>query len=327
MLIIPDNHIEVPDIIKCEKYVTFDKKGNIRLDRIDIKAEKGRRVLERMSHFGHLFGNLFTIDDFTFSKTDIESNRIESAEMSVTNGVFGTEHVPYPTNYIGIDGEAKNFPFINKAIYDINKLVGYNYRNSELSDNVKLNWIADAFEDKLNIGYSGLIGNLTVIITRASLSIPFRLDIIIDSSYGYNIKNFKEIYKDGEFSDIVKKEINSLNNSLKVISRKLREIKEKEKRQLRIYVGIREFDSFIKIKDIDFNTEYELHLNNSDHARSLFTTISHLGSKWFDTEEFGDLLETKCITVPAAMYEMGDENRRFTYETTDYTDNFQLSYF
>ena len=124
----------------------------------------------------------------------------------------------------------------------------------------------------------------------------------------------------------LKKEIESLGRAISVINRKLKEICEKEKRYIRIYSGIREFDSYINIQDVDNKIKYTLHLNNSDHARSLFTTISHLGRRWYDTEEFGDLMETKCITVPAAMYEMGDENRRYTFENTDYSDNFLLSY-
>ena len=326
MLLVPDTYKKSEDIIKCMKYATFDNKGNVRLDRIDLKFDNGKRVLERMTHFGKLFGSLFSIDDFTFSKTDIESKVIESAEMSVTNGVFGTNNIPYPNNFKGIDGKTKDFGFINRAIYDLNELEGYNYRHSNLSNNVQLPWMANEFEDMMNVEYSGLIGNLSAIITQASMSIPVRIDIIIDSKLGYNILNIKEIFKDSEFRDIIKNEIESLNKSLKIISRKLKDVCEKENRHICIYGAIREFDSYIDIQDVNNKIKYTLHLNNSDHARTLFTSISHLGRRWFDTEEFGDLIETKCITVPAAMFEMGDENRRYTFENTDYSDNFTLSY-
>ena len=326
MILVPDVYKQEDEILRTIKYATFDKKGNVRLDRIDLKSDKGNRILERMTHFGKMLGSLFSIDDFTFSKTDIKTNVIESAEMSVTNGVFGTSHIPYPNNFKGIDGKTKDFGFINRAIYDLNELEGYNYRISDLSDNVTLPWLANEFEDTLNIEYSGLIGNLSAIITQASMSIPFRVDIVIDSKYGFNITNLKEIFKDSEFKDIIKKEIESLGRAISVINRKLKEICEKEKRYIRIYSGIREFDSYINIQDVDNKIKYTLHLNNSDHARSLFTTISHLGRRWYDTEEFGDLMETKCTTIPAAMYEMGDENRRYTFENADYSDNFLLSY-
>jgi hypothetical protein len=158
------------------------------------------------------------------------------------------------------------------------------------------------------------------------MSIPFRFDIIIDSKDGFNITNIKEIFNDSEFKDIIKQEIASLGKALNVVTRKLKDIGKKEKRHIRIYSSVREFDSYINIIDVDNKIKYILHLNNSDHARSLFTTISHLGRRWFDTEEFGDLMETKCVTVPAAMFEMGDENRRYTFENTDYSDNFSLSY-
>ena len=326
MLLLPDVYKEQDETLRSIKYATFDKKGNVRLDRIDLKVDKGNRVLERMTHFGKMIGSLFSIDDFTFSKTDVQTNVIESAEMSVTNGVFGTSHIPYPNNFKGIDGKTKDFGFINKAIYDLNELEGYNYRMSDLSDNVKLPWMANEFEDTLNIEYSGLIGNLSAIITQASMSIPFRFDIIIDSKDGFNITNIKEIFNDSEFKDIIKQEIASLGKALNVVTRKLKDIGKKEKRHIRIYSSVREFDSYINIIDVDNKIKYTLHLNNSDHARSLFTTISHLGRRWFDTEEFGDLMETKCVIVPAAMFEMGDENRRYTFENTDYSDNFSLSY-
>lgn len=326
MLLLPDVYNQQPDILRSIKYVTFDKKQNIRLDRIDLKYENGSRILERMTHFGKMVGNLFAIDDFTYSKTDIEKRSIESIETSVTNGMYGTSHIPYPYNYKGIDGKSKNFGFINKAIYDINELEGYNYRQSDLSNNVLLPLMADEFEDELNLEFTGIIGNLSAIVTQASLSIPVRIDIIIDSKHGYNITNVKEIFKDSEFKDILIHEIKSLNKSINVISNALRRICEKEKRHISIFCAIREFDSYIKLEDVNNKVNYKLHLNNSDHARTLFTSISHLGRRWCDTEEFGDLVETKCITVPSAMYEMGDEYRRNAFETAEYSDNFTLSY-
>ena len=72
MLLLPDVYNQQPDILRSIKYVTFDKKQNIRLDRIDLKFENGSRILERMTHFGKMIGNLFAIDDFSYSKMDIE---------------------------------------------------------------------------------------------------------------------------------------------------------------------------------------------------------------------------------------------------------------
>ena len=327
MLLVPDTYKDKIDNIQCFKYATYDNKGNIRLDRIDLKSINGNKVLERMTHFGKMFGTLFSIDDFSFSKTNLDSEEISSIETSVTNGIYGTDHVPVPYNFIGIDGKEKEFGFINKAVYDLKDLNGYIYRKANLIDNVNLPNLAFMLEDEMNVEYSGIIGNLSAILTQASLSIPFRLDIILDSKLGgYKICNIKEIFKDSDFKNILKHEFNSLYRGLSVIVKYMKRLYEKEKRHIRIYGAIREFDSYMNVIDVDSNIKYTLHFNNSDHARTLFTTISHLGRKWYDTEEMGDLIETKCITVPAAMYEMGDEYRRNTFENTDYTDNFILSY-
>lgn len=327
MILVPDTYKTREETIKNIKYVTIDKNNNIRLDRIDLKYENGSKILERMSHFGKYFGKFFSIDDFSYSKTDVDKNVVESVESSITNGFDSTKYIPYPTNYIGIDGKRADFGFINKAVYDITELQGYNIRHASLNDNVCLPVDAYGFEDLFNLEFSNLVGNISTLITRTSLSIPFRMDIVIDSRYGINITNLNEIFKDSEFKTVLRNELLSFTKALNVIERSLKKICEEEKRSIRLYVGIREFDSYIKIKDIDYNLTYDLHLNNTDHARSIYTTISHLGSRWFDTEQFGDLMETKCITVPAVMYELTDELRRNNFEMNDYSDNFLLRYF
>ena len=326
MILVPDVYKDTEETIKSIKYVTSDKRGNIRLDRIDLKYENGSKILERMSHFGKNYGKFFDIDDFSFSKTNLDTGTIESVESSITNGFDTTSYIPYPSNYIGIDGKRKDFGFINKAIYDITELNGYLFRNASLVDNVSLPIAAYNFEDTFNLEFSNIVGNLSTIVTRTSLSIPFRINIIIDSKLGINIKNLNDIFKDTEFKDILKIELMSFMKALNVIERSLKKVCEEEKRHIRLYVGIREFDSFINIHDVDYKLSYNLHLNNTDHARSIYTSISHLGSRWFDTEQFGDLLETKCITVPAVMYELSDELRRNAYEMNEYSDNFLLQY-
>lgn len=326
MILVPDVYKDREENIRSIKYVTIDNSSNIRLDRIDLKLENGKKILERMSHFGKSFGKFFDIDDFSYSKTDLDNNTIESVEASVTNGIYGTEHVPCPYNFIGIDGKTKDFGFINKAIYDITELNGYNIRNAKLENNVVLPELAYSFEDYFNIEFSNIIGNLSTVLTRSSLSIPFRANIILDSKYGINVKEVKEIFNDTELKEVLYTEFKSFIKSLNVIERSMRELYQKEKRHIRIYAAVREFDSMITINDIDYNMTYKFHLNNTDHARTLYTTISHLGSRWFDTEEFGNLVETKCVTIPAAMFEMGDELRRVAFEQTNYSDNFPLSY-
>ena len=157
MILVPDIYKNKEESLHTFKYATIDKTNNIRLDRIDLKLENGKKILERMTHFGKYFGNFFDIDDFSYSKTDLDSNTVESVETSVTNGIYGTEHVPCPYNFIGIDGKRKDFGFINKAIYDINELNGYLFRSAKLSNNVHLPDLAYSFEDTFNIEFSSII--------------------------------------------------------------------------------------------------------------------------------------------------------------------------
>ena len=57
MILVPDVYKQEDEILRTIKYATFDKKGNVRLDRIDLKVDKGNRILERMTHFGKMIGN------------------------------------------------------------------------------------------------------------------------------------------------------------------------------------------------------------------------------------------------------------------------------
>jgi len=330
MLLVPDHYEDKFETIKSFKYVTVNKHGvDIRLDRIDLKMENGHKIIERMTHFGNSYAQFFDIDEFLFSKTNIDTKEVDSVETSIVNGInglYGRNNVTYPQNFVGIDGETENFPFINKAIYNIGKLNGYIPRSASLSNNCHLQNVAYDFEDRLNIEYSGLVGILSAIITQSSISIPFRADIIIDSQLGINIKNLKLIFNDTDIKEAFSGELKSFYNALNVVYRSVKQKYEKENRRIRIYAAVREFDSFITIKDTEYDIEYKFHLNNSDHARSLYTTIAHLGPRWFDKEEFGDLMETKCKTIIPAMFEMQDEQRRFTFENVDYTDNFPFSY-
>lgn len=327
MLLVPDLYKDKKDTIKSIKYITFNKNGKeVRLDRIDLKLENNNKILERMTHFGNYYGNFIDINDFIYSKTDINSKEVVSMETSVTNAVFGYSHIPTPNNFIGIDGETENFPFINKSIYGIDKLNGYIPRKAEIRDNVALPDVAYQFEDLMNLGYSDIVGNLSAILTQTALSVPFRANIIFDSKYGVKVDKINLLFKDYELKELLNIEMKSLMNAINVIQRSVKEKYEKNKREIRIYAAIREFDTYITFKDIQMNTDMYFHLNNSDHARTLYSTMAHLGPRWFDTDEFGELVETKCKTVASAMYGLESEDRRYTFENTDYSDNFPMSY-
>lgn len=327
MLILPDIYKKKEDVMKTLKFITFNTSGNeVRLDRIDLKCENNKKILDRMTHFGSYYGNFIDINDFIYSRLDVDSKEVMSVESSVTNAIYGTSHLVTPYNFIGIDGSKEDLPFINKSIYGIDKLNGYTIRRANISDNVILPEIAYKFEDVMNMGYSDIVGNLAAVLTQTALSVPFRANIIFDSKYGIQVDNIKSLMNDIELKDILSIELKSLMKALNIIQRSVKDKYDKENREIRIYAAIREFDTFITFKDLDYNTEMRFHLNNSDHARTLYSTMAHLGPRWFDTDEFGDLVETKCKTVASAMFGLESEERRYTFENTDYTDNFPMSY-
>ncbi|MGL4950077.1 MAG: hypothetical protein ACRC5M_06815 [Anaeroplasmataceae bacterium] len=313
------------EVLKEYKYVTVNNSlTNIRLDNITLKMENKEQILERSTHFGTLYCDMFEVNDFIFSKTNIANGTIYSLESSVTNAMSnGTSSLSMPSNFIQLDGKRPNM-WINKALYGIDSLIGYKMRKASLVNNVTLPMNADVYEDTLNLSYSRTIGNLIAVISRSSFSIPFRCDIIIDTKYGINIKNINLLINDSDIKMAFKQELKYLYKALNTLNKSIKHECDIEGRELRIYASVREFDIFINVVDVDTNTSFNFHMNNSDHTRAMMTTMSHLGKNWSNTDTFGDLIETECETIIPSMFWI--EDRRFAFETESITDNFEVTY-
>lgn len=331
MILVPDIYKKKKRILGGNRIATISpSECLIRLDSIEYIREDGRYFINRMTHFGNLYGYRFSIRDFLVSKTDLESGKVESIESSVGNNYDGSRIEELPENYIDIDGK-KYFSCLNKNVYNMEKLVGFDIRKGKLEDNVYLPIAGNLFEDNFNMEYSRGVGNLAALATAAQLSIPFRCDIIIDNTSGYNITNMTQLIKDSDVQTIFKKEFKSFCNSIRLISDSICSDYKKGKEtgdyvdHMRIYCGIREFDSFIKCVNIDVNNfELLFHFNNSDHLRTLLTTMSHLGEDFIFEESFKDLIDMNCLLTADSMFD--SEYLRSNFETAKEPMNYIASY-
>ena len=332
MILVPERYLPQNKLIRGYRYATISSSNDlkIRLDAIEYLKENNRYLLRRMTHFGTIFGNYFTIRDFLVSETDLQTGKIESVESSVANNYDGGRIDELPKNYIDIDGKT-DFGYLNANVYKFDKLINFNIRKGKLEDNIYLPIIGDVFEDDFNMEYSRGVGNLAVIITSAQLSVPFRCDIIIDNIEGYNITNVKCLEKDSDVQAIFKKEFKSFTKSIKNISDTLKRDYEDgfnngdEVDHMRIYCGIREFDSYIRCINVDLdNLEFNFHFNNSDHLRTLLTTMSRLGENFMFENSFNDLMSSKSLLLPDSLFD--NDFLRANFLTAREPMNYSASY-
>ena len=330
MLILPYKYQKQELTTMSYKIATCDS-NKIRLDVIETKIEGSEMYLDRMTHFGTICGNYFDIRDFISSRTNLGNGEVESVESSVTNNYNGERVISLPENYVGIDGKV-DLGFIRNPVYRFDKLLEFEPRYAKLEDNVTLPISANIYEDIFNMEYSFGIGNLISVVSGANLSIPFRCDIIIDNIDGYCIRNVKLLYKkDSGVQAIFKKEFLELGRSIKFLTDRLKEDYKNQKKignlpdHIRIYCGIREFDTEIRCINIDYkNTIMDFKINNSDHIRTLMTEMSTLGTNYTTTESFGDLMECKIKMALPSMFV--SEEYRENFLICKEAENFPASY-
>ncbi len=330
MLLVPSRYIKEEKEVMNHKIATYDS-SNIRLDTIEIKRKEFTFYLDRKTYFGKICGNYFDIRDFISSRTNLNSGELELVESSVTNNYNGDRVNEIPNNYIDPKGKI-DFNFIKNPVYDFKYLNDFKVRYNKLEDNVGLPLTAYVFEDNFNMEYAQGIGNLISLVSGANISIPFRCDIIIDNIYGYNIKNINLLLKeDSDVQTIFKKQFKELGKSVKIISDRMIDEYKRLKNtgnlpdHIRIYCGIREFDTIIRAINVDFHeTMIEFKINNSDHIRTLMTTMSSLGANYMTQESFGDLIDCNIKMTEPSMFLSEDYRENFLICRT--ADNYPASY-
>jgi len=325
MLLRPNNEKDYSSrVIDDHKYLTIHN-SVVRLDTIKISSDSGGLVLNRSTHFGDTNGIMCSLTDFIFSQTDLITGDLKIIESSVTNNYINKRVIGLPNNYIDPMSDCLSMGAFNMPIYRLDGLMDFNIRKTEIRDNISLPLITDKFEDQFNLEFSKAIGNIASVATSATLSLPFRCDIIVDTDMkgSFNIKNIKLLYKgiveDSVYKDIVYK----FSKSISYICNRFSDYCNKEKRSIRMYISVREFDTYITLIDKQLKSEFKMHLNNSDHLRAGLTAMSHLGSKFMNKESFGDLIESECITTMPSIFLT--EYSRMNFEYCEEADNYTIT--
>lgn len=254
-----------------KKIITRDT-SKVRFDIINYFRNKNDYFLERSTYFGRIYNvkNIF-IKDFIKSKLNVNTKELEVVET-----ISGMDEID------------------NKEIYNDIKIDNYDYiyRFGELIENSKIDDIIYYLNDKYNINYNEILGLLSILITSVSVNPPIRMDIIIDTNIGINIKNIKKILNnDSNLNSVYNDSIKSFIKSLNLVYNKIKTFCVENNIYIRIYSFIREFDKYIKL--IINDKIFDFHYNNSDHIRLLYSL--NVENDMYDY--LNDLIEMKCFST------------------------------
>lgn len=330
MLVVPYNYKKTEEVMKEDKIITINPSRDlIRLDSVNIKYEGKTKYLNRSTHLGRFYrGTIFEIYDFICSRTNLLNGDVESMQASTTNALDGNySNIPIPCNYIEPELSSDIAKYFDRPIYDLSKLRSdhrYEVRNAELCDNCNMVVAADCYEDNFNIGFSETIGTLAALITSTALSVPFRANIVLDTDFGIMVNKMYPLIKDSDVQTVFEQEKKYFLKALNVVNHRIMDECKKYGNRMRIYASIREFDSYIVVVNTDNNQKFNLHLNNSDHTRTMMTTMAHDGSHYYNSNAFGDLIEMKIKTVMACMFDT--EEQRYAYQVETETNNYEVTY-
>ena len=254
-----------------KKIITRDT-SKVRFDIINYFRNKNDYFLERSTYFGRIYNvkNIF-IKDFIKSKLNVNTKELEVVET-----ISGMDEID------------------NKEIYNDIKIDNYDYiyRFGELKKKKKIDDIIYYLNDKYNINYNEILGLLSILITSVSVNPPIRMDIIIDTNIGINIKNIKKILNnDSNLNSVYNDSIKSFIKSLNLVYNKIKTFCVENNIYIRIYSFIREFDKYIKL--IINDKIFDFHYNNSDHIRLLYSL--NVENDMYDY--LNDLIEMKCFST------------------------------
>lgn len=254
-----------------KKIITRDT-SKVRFDIINYFRNKNDYFLERSTYFGRIYNvkNIF-IKDFIKSKLNVNTKELEVVET-----ISGMDEID------------------NKEIYNDIKIDNYDYiyRFGELIENSKIDDIIYYLNDKYNINYNEILGLLSILMTSVSVNPPIRMDIIIDTNIGINIKNIKKILNnDSNLNSVYNDSIKSFIKSLNLVYNKIKTFCVENNIYIRIYSFIREFDKYIKL--IINDKIFDFHYNNSDHIRLLYSL--NVENDMYDY--LNDLIEMKCFST------------------------------
>lgn len=268
------------------KYLST-KNTNTRFDSVYIDNEK----VIKSTHFGT--NNNFY--DFIWTETDIKSGEIINIKSSIRDKGphFNNE---LPSNYI----------YPSYSNYAIGK--------SNVVDNSYFQYQIDCYEDDFNLSFTDTVGPLIALLSSSTISIPFRMAIIMDSKMGIMIHNYYDTFKDIDSSGISDTIVTNFMRSLNVIDKRFRHICENEKRNIRILAYIGDFGISIRIIDVDYNITLLYELNNSDHCRILRIIDAYVGSKYVSSEPFGSLYDAKCIALMPTLFDSYIDQNNFLYK-------------
>jgi hypothetical protein len=288
----------------CREYKYLTNNGNkIRLDSLIVKEGN----LYKSTYFGKTLSGEPVFEDFLWVKTPINGSKPCVLEASIAGrGVNGG--IPIPPNYI--------------APSTINSKIG----NYILFDNKNFQINIDVYEDEFNLSFCDTVGLIISLVSSATLSIPFNMQIIIDSNMGINIKDFHNTLKKIEGIDTGFNLIKEFIQNLNIIYKKFKDVCDKENRKLRLYISIGDFGSFINVIDTEYdNIKFLYNINNTDHCRMLRYIDAYVGNNYTSSEQFGTLYETKLMTLVPSLFDTDEEKEMFLNDNNN--ENYITRYF